>query len=58
MMTDPIADFFTRIRNGLMVNHGAVQMPSSKMKVRIAEILKKKVLSKIFAFEKMVSRVF
>ena len=40
MMTDPIADFFTRVRNGLMVHHGAVEMPSSKMKVRIAEILK------------------
>ena len=47
-MTDPIADFFTRIRNGLMVNHGAVQMPSSKMKVRIAEILKEEGFIKNF----------
>jgi len=40
MMTDPIADLFTRVRNGHMVQHSAVQMPNSKMKVRIAEILK------------------
>ena len=40
MMTDPIADLFTRIRNGLMVQHDTVEMPNSKMKTRIAEILK------------------
>ena len=40
MMTDPIADFFTRIRNGLMVQHDTVELPNSKMKTRIAEILK------------------
>ncbi|GJL79056.1 MAG: 30S ribosomal protein S8 [Nitrospinaceae bacterium] len=39
-MTDPIADLFTRIRNGLMVNHIKVDIPSSRMKARIAEILK------------------
>jgi small subunit ribosomal protein S8 len=39
-MTDPIADLFTRIRNGLMVGHDKVDLPSSKMKVRIVEILK------------------
>ena len=39
-MTDPIADLFTRIRNGLMVQHETVEMPNSKMKTRIAEILK------------------
>ncbi len=39
-MTDPIADLFTRIRNGLMVGHEKVDLPSSKMKVRIVEILK------------------
>ena len=39
-MTDPIADLFTRIRNGLMVGHDKVDLPSSKIKVRIAEILK------------------
>jgi small subunit ribosomal protein S8 len=39
-MTDPIADLFTRIRNGLMVGHDKLDLPSSKIKVRIVEILK------------------
>ena len=39
-MTDPIADLFTRIRNGLMVHHGKVDIPNSKIKTRIVEILK------------------
>jgi len=39
-MTDPIADLFTRIRNGLMVRHPRVDVPGSKMKTRIVEILK------------------
>lgn len=40
MMTDPIADLFTRIRNGLMVRHPRIDVPGSKMKARIVEILK------------------
>jgi len=40
VMTDPIADFLTRIRNGNMVMHETVEAPSSKMKLAIAEILK------------------
>ena len=40
MMTDPIADLFTRIRNGLMEKHPRVDVPGSKMKARIVEILK------------------
>ena len=39
-MTDPIADMLTRIRNGLKAKHGEVSIPSSKMKVAIARILK------------------
>ena len=39
-MTDPIADLFTRIRNGQMVGHPRVDVPGSKMKSRIVEILK------------------
>ena len=39
-MTDPIADLFTRIRNGLMVRHPRIDVPGSKMKTRIVEILK------------------
>ena len=39
-MTDPIADMLTRIRNANRAYHDAVVMPSSKIKVNIAEILK------------------
>ena len=38
-MTDPIADLFTRIRNGLMVGHSKIDIPSSRMKLRIVQIL-------------------
>ena len=48
MMTDPIADLFTRVRNGLMVKHDAVEMPNSKMKTRIAEVLKEEGFIKNF----------
>lgn len=37
--TDPIADMLTRIRNAVAVGHERVAMPSSKQKVRIAQIL-------------------
>ncbi len=40
VMTDPIADMLTRIRNANVMRHETVSMPSSKMKVRIADILK------------------
>nr|WP_201763776.1 30S ribosomal protein S8 [Spiroplasma chrysopicola] len=40
MMIDTIADMLTRIRNANQRLHKSVSMPSSKMKVRIAEILK------------------
>ncbi len=39
-MTDPIADFLTRIRNAHMVKHESVEVPASKMKKNIADILK------------------
>jgi small subunit ribosomal protein S8 len=39
-MQDPIADMFTRIRNGQSANKVAVNMPSSKMKVALAQLLK------------------
>ncbi|MDR3190405.1 MAG: 30S ribosomal protein S8 [Lactobacillaceae bacterium] len=39
-MTDPIADFLTRIRNANMVRHDSVEVPASKIKKDIAEILK------------------
>jgi small subunit ribosomal protein S8 len=39
-VTDPIADMLTRMRNAIAVGHPTVEMPSSKMKVAIARILK------------------
>ena len=39
-MSDPIADMLTRIRNAQMVDKPTVSMPSSKLKVAIAQVLK------------------
>ena len=39
MMTDPIADMLTRIRNGNDAKHKSVEIPASKMKAEIARIL-------------------
>lgn len=39
-MTDPIADMLSRIRNAVSANHRTLTMPGSKVKLRIAEILK------------------
>jgi small subunit ribosomal protein S8 len=41
MMTDPIADLLTRIRNANMVRHATVDIPASKTKKSILEILLK-----------------
>ena len=42
MVTDPIADFLTRIRNAQMARHRIVEIPASNVKKRIAEILYEK----------------
>ena len=39
-MTDPIADFLTRIRNGLSADHETVDIPASKFKIELARILR------------------
>ena len=39
-ISDPIADMLTRIRNAAAARHDAVQIPASKMKVAIAQVLK------------------
>jgi small subunit ribosomal protein S8 len=39
MVTDPIADFLTRIRNAQMARHRVVEIPASNMKKRLTEIL-------------------
>ncbi|WP_027825726.1 30S ribosomal protein S8 [Lactobacillus psittaci] len=40
VMTDPIADFLTRIRNANMAKHDSVEIPASTMKKSLSEILK------------------
>ncbi len=40
MMTDPIADMLTRIRNGALARHERVEMPHSKLKEHLAGVLK------------------
>ena len=40
MMTDPIADMLTRVRNALQARHESVEIPASKEKIEIAKILK------------------
>tara|TARA_B100000678_G_scaffold86580_1_gene72041 strand:- start:455 stop:853 length:399 start_codon:yes stop_codon:yes gene_type:complete len=61
-MTDPIADFLTRIRNGFMAEKRWVDIPSSGMKKRIAFVLKEEHYIKDFIFifsgEKESIRVF
>ena len=39
MVTDPIADYLTRIRNAQMANHRIVEIPASNLKKRLTEIL-------------------
>ena len=41
-MTDPIADFLTRIRNAALAGHKVVEIPASKMKVEMTRVLHEK----------------
>jgi len=41
-MTDPIADYLTRVRNAVRVGHKVVEIPGSKMKLAMTRILKEK----------------
>lgn len=40
MMTDPVADMLTRIRNGMSARHAKVDIPASNLKTELARILK------------------
>jgi small subunit ribosomal protein S8 len=51
-MTDPIADMLTRIRNANTVHHDSVELPASKMKVAIAEILKQEGFIREYEYRK------
>lgn len=57
VMTDPIADFLTRIRNANSVGHKTVSAPSSKIKVAIAEILKQEGFIKTMKSQKTTNKV-
>ena len=46
-MSDPIADMLTRIRNGQQAQKSTVTMPSSKLKMAIAKVLRTKAISTI-----------
>ena len=46
-MTDPVADFLTRLRNANSAHHESASLPYSKLKGQIAEILKKEGYIKI-----------
>src|SRR3972149_9529506 len=41
MVTDPIADMLTRIRNALVARHDYTDVPASKLKLALAEVLKR-----------------
>ncbi len=61
MMTDPIADMLTRIRNGARANHTKVEMPASRIKANICKVLKDEGFIKNFKLvmkdEKLAIRV-
>jgi small subunit ribosomal protein S8 len=50
VMTDPVADFLTRVRNANSVNHEKVEIPASKVKKTMAGILKEEGFIKDFEF--------
>lgn len=51
MLTDPISDYLTRIRNAIMAKHRIVEIPASNLKKAITEILFKKGYILNFKFE-------
>jgi small subunit ribosomal protein S8 len=51
-MTDPIADYLTRIRNAIMANHKVVEIPASNIKKEITKILYDKGYIHSYKFEK------
>ncbi len=55
-MTDPISDMITRIRNANMAKHESVEMPSSKMKIEIAKILKREGYIRDFRYYKFQNK--
>lgn len=57
-MSDPIADMLTRIRNGVSARHDTVRMPSSKLKVAIAQVLREEGFIKNYEVSQEGARSF
>jgi small subunit ribosomal protein S8 len=57
MMTDPIADMLTRIRNANMARHSTVDIPASKLKRSIVEILKQEGFIKDYEYMRTRNKV-
>ena len=55
-MTDPIADFLTRIRNAVSAGHKVVEIPGSKIKLEMTKILKEKGYILNYKFEQEGAR--
>lgn len=55
-MTDPIADFLTRIRNAVSVGHKVVEIPGSEIKLEMTKILKEKGYILNYKFEQEGAR--
>jgi len=51
MVTDPIADYLTRLRNAIKANHRVVEIPASNMKKEITKVLHEKGFIQNFKFE-------
>lgn len=51
MLTDPISDYLNRIRNALAAEHGAVEIPASRLKKEMTRILKEQGYISDFAVE-------
>jgi len=51
MITDPIADYLTRVRNAIQANHRIVDIPSSKMKKEMTKVLQEKGYIRSYKFE-------
>lgn len=57
VMTDPIADMLTRIRNANMVRHEKLEMPASTIKREVAEILKREGSSAMLNISRTANKV-
>ena len=55
-MSDPISDMLTRIRNANQMKHETCEMPSSKMKIEIAKILKREGFIRDFRYYKFQNK--